>query len=49
MPLAEQQRYGERFREPAAFEDALRTAGRLGGRLVQRMYDGLTGGTVTPG
>ncbi|MGW8489495.1 N-6 DNA methylase [Streptomyces sp. NPDC055886] len=49
MPLAEQQRYGERFRELAAFEDALRTAGRLGGRLVQGMYDGLTDGTVTPG
>ncbi|MBK3554702.1 restriction endonuclease subunit M, partial [Streptomyces sp. MBT61] len=49
MPLAEQQRYGERFRELAAFEDALRTAGRLGGQLVQGMYDGLTDGTVTPG
>ncbi|EFE75121.1 N-6 DNA methylase [Streptomyces filamentosus] len=49
MPLAEQRRYGERFRELAAFEDALRTAGRLGGQLVQGMYDGLTDGTVTPG
>ncbi|WP_432024057.1 N-6 DNA methylase [Streptomyces parvus] len=49
MPLAEQQRYGERFCELAAFEDALRTAGRLGGQLVQGMYDGLTDGTVTPG
>ncbi|APS21140.1 restriction endonuclease subunit M [Streptomyces sp. Tue 6075] len=49
MPLAEQQRYGERFRELAAFEEALRTAGRLGGQLVQGMYDGLTDGTVTPG
>ncbi|MFD7748555.1 N-6 DNA methylase [Streptomyces sp. NPDC059698] len=48
MPLAEQQRYGERFRELAAFEDALRTAGRLGGLLVQGMYDGLADGTVAP-
>ncbi|WP_030581537.1 N-6 DNA methylase [Streptomyces anulatus] len=48
MPLAEQRRYGERFRELAAFEEALRTAGRLGGLLVQGMYDGLTDGTVTP-
>ncbi|MER7697082.1 N-6 DNA methylase [Streptomyces sp. NPDC096095] len=48
MPLDEQRRYGERFRELAAFEDALRTAGRLGGLLVQGMYDGLTDGTVPP-
>ncbi|WP_426497824.1 N-6 DNA methylase [Streptomyces sp. D54] len=48
MPLAEQRRYGERFRELAAFEEALRTAERLGGALVQGMYDGLTDGTVTP-
>ncbi|WP_257139046.1 N-6 DNA methylase, partial [Streptomyces sp. rh34] len=48
MPLAEQRRYGERFRELAAFEDALRAAERLGGLLVQGMYDGLTDGTVTP-
>jgi hypothetical protein len=48
LPLAEQQRYGERFRALAAFEDALRLTGRLGGQLVQGMYDGLTDGTVTP-
>ncbi|MEU2071565.1 N-6 DNA methylase [Streptomyces anulatus] len=48
MPLAEQRRYGERFRELAAFEEALRKAERLGGALVQGMYDGLTDGTVTP-
>ncbi|MFG2560531.1 N-6 DNA methylase [Streptomyces sp. NPDC048496] len=46
LPLAEQQRYGERFRVLAEFEDALRLAGRLGGQLVQGMYDGLTDGTV---
>ncbi|MFJ8249693.1 N-6 DNA methylase [Streptomyces sp. NPDC094466] len=48
LPLAEQRRYGERFRELAAFEEALRTAERLGGLLVQGMYDGLADGTVTP-
>ncbi|MFI9584049.1 N-6 DNA methylase [Streptomyces sp. NPDC052236] len=48
LPLADQRRYGERFRALAAFEDALRLAGRLGGQLVQGLYDGLTDGTVTP-
>ncbi|MFE9823584.1 N-6 DNA methylase [Streptomyces sp. NPDC005791] len=48
LPLAEQRRYGEQFRALAAFEDALRTAGRLGGQLVQGMYDGLTDGSVAP-
>ncbi|WP_329197860.1 N-6 DNA methylase [Streptomyces sp. NBC_01435] len=49
LPLAEQQRYGQRFRALAEFEGALRLAGRLGGQLVQGMYDGLTDGTVAPG
>ncbi|MFF3325406.1 N-6 DNA methylase [Streptomyces sp. NPDC002889] len=48
LPLADQQRYGERFRTLAAFEDALRLAGRLGEQLVQGLYDGLTDGTVLP-
>ncbi|MFC5072490.1 N-6 DNA methylase [Kitasatospora cinereorecta] len=48
LPLAEQRQYGARFRALAAFEDALRTAGRLGGQLVQGMYDGLTDGSVAP-
>ncbi|MCX5412059.1 N-6 DNA methylase [Streptomyces sp. NBC_00059] len=48
LPLDEQRRYGEQFSALAAFEDALRTAGRLGGQLVQGMYDGLTEGTVAP-
>ncbi|MEU9011391.1 N-6 DNA methylase [Streptomyces sp. NPDC048479] len=47
LPLADQQRYGERFRALAEFEDALRQAGRLGEQLVQGLYDGLTDGTVT--
>ncbi|MFI9627145.1 N-6 DNA methylase [Streptomyces sp. NPDC052042] len=48
LPLAEQRRYGERFRALAEFEEGLRLIGRLGGRLVQGMYDGLTDGTVAP-
>ncbi|MFJ2403869.1 N-6 DNA methylase [Streptomyces xanthochromogenes] len=49
LPLAEQRRYGRRFCELAAFEDALRLAGRLGEQLVQGLHDGLTDGTVDPG
>ncbi len=48
LPLADQRRYGERFRALAEFEAALRRAGRLGEQLVQGMYDGLTDGTVRP-
>jgi hypothetical protein len=48
LPLDQQRRYGERFRALAAFEDALRRAGRLGEQLVRGMYDGLTDGTVAP-
>ncbi|MGA4849347.1 N-6 DNA methylase [Streptomyces sp. G5(2025)] len=46
LPLAGQRGYSERFRELAAFEDALRLAGRLGERLVRGMHDGLTEGTL---
>ncbi|WFB11746.1 N-6 DNA methylase [Streptomyces sp. LX-29] len=46
LPLAEQRHYGERYRTLAAFEEALRLAGRLGERLVQGLYDGLADGTV---
>nr|WP_244409285.1 N-6 DNA methylase [Streptomyces albofaciens] len=49
LPLAEQQRYGRRFRELAAFEETLRLAARLGEQLVQGLHDGLTEGLVTPG
>lgn len=47
LPPAQQQRYGDRFRALAEFEDALREAGRLGEQLVQGLYDGLSDGTVT--
>jgi hypothetical protein len=48
LALADQRRYGDRFRTLAAFEEALRLAGQLGDRLVQGLYDGLTDGTVRP-
>ncbi|MFD3946204.1 N-6 DNA methylase [Streptomyces sp. NPDC058579] len=48
LPLTEQQRYGERFRALAEFEDALRLAGRIGEQLVQGLFDGLADGTVAP-
>ncbi|MER6913141.1 N-6 DNA methylase [Streptomyces sp. NPDC000594] len=48
LPLGEQRRYGERFRTLAAFEDAVRLAGRLGEQLVQGLFDGLTSGTIPP-
>ncbi|MGW1375238.1 N-6 DNA methylase [Streptomyces sp. NPDC002446] len=48
LPLAEQRRYGRRFRDLAAFEEALRMASRLGEQLVQGLHDGLTDGSVSP-
>jgi hypothetical protein len=48
LPLADQRRYGERFRAVAAFEEASRLAARLGELLVQGLYDGLTDGSIGP-
>ncbi|MCC9311348.1 N-6 DNA methylase [Kitasatospora sp. RB6PN24] len=48
LPLADQRRYGERFRAVTAFEEASRRAARLGELLVQGLYDGLTDGTISP-
>ncbi|MCW7990981.1 restriction endonuclease subunit M, partial [Streptomyces platensis subsp. clarensis] len=48
LALAEQRRYGQRFRDLAAFEEALRLASRLGEQLVQGLHDGLTDGSVAP-
>ncbi|MFG2819854.1 N-6 DNA methylase [Kitasatospora sp. NPDC048365] len=48
LPPADQRRYGERFRAVAAFEEASRSAARLGELLVQGLYDGLTDGSVGP-
>ncbi|MCX4640653.1 N-6 DNA methylase [Streptomyces platensis] len=48
LPLADQRRYGQRFRELADFEGALRLASRLGEQLVQGLHDGLTEGSVAP-
>ncbi|WP_079145553.1 N-6 DNA methylase [Streptomyces lydicus] len=48
LPLADQRRYGQRFRDLAAFEGALRLTARLGEQLVQGLHDGLTDGSVAP-
>ncbi|WP_370099766.1 N-6 DNA methylase [Streptacidiphilus sp. MAP12-20] len=48
LPLAEQRRYGAHFRELAAFEEALRLAGRLGDHLVRGLHDALTDGALRP-
>lgn len=48
LPLADQRRYGERFRTLAGFEEALRQASQLGEQLMRGLYDGLTDGTVRP-
>ncbi|KOG31753.1 MULTISPECIES: N-6 DNA methylase [Streptomyces] len=48
LPLAEQRRFGARFRALAEFEEELRQASRLGDQLVQGLYDGLADGTVAP-
>ncbi|WP_328913850.1 MULTISPECIES: N-6 DNA methylase [unclassified Streptomyces] len=48
LPLADQRRYGARFRTLAGFEEALRQASQLGEQLVQGLHDGLTDGTVRP-
>ncbi|MEV4426478.1 N-6 DNA methylase [Streptomyces sp. R-07] len=48
LPLADQRRFGERFRALAEFEESLRLAARLGDQLVQGLYDGLADGTVAP-
>jgi hypothetical protein len=48
LPLADQRRYGGRFRALTAFEEASRLAAGLGERLVQGLYDGLTDGSVGP-
>jgi hypothetical protein len=44
LPLAEQRRFGARFREVAEFEQALRRAAALGERFAQGLYDGLAEG-----
>ncbi|WP_411134924.1 N-6 DNA methylase [Streptomyces sp. C10] len=48
LALAEQRHYGQRFRDLATFEEALRLASRLGEQLVQGLHDGLTDGSVAP-
>ncbi|WP_227870344.1 N-6 DNA methylase [Streptomyces otsuchiensis] len=49
IPLADQRRYGERFRDLATFEAALEHAVELGRQFVQGTVDGLADGTLPPG
>ncbi|WP_376770932.1 N-6 DNA methylase [Streptomyces lonarensis] len=48
IPLDEQRRYGERFRDLAEFEVALEHAATLGRQFVQGTVDGLADGTLPP-
>ncbi|MEY9878068.1 type I restriction-modification system DNA methylase subunit/predicted DNA-binding transcriptional regulator AlpA [Streptacidiphilus sp. MAP12-33] len=48
LPLSEQHRYGASFRDLAAFEEALRRAGRLGDALVRGLHDAYTDGALPP-
>lgn len=49
LPLAEQRRHGAHFHRLAAFEDALRHANALGGRLARGLHDGRTDDPLPPG
>lgn len=46
LPLAEQHRYGRRFRRLAEFEAALRRTSELGERLLRGAFDELTDGAL---
>ncbi|MBG0816676.1 N-6 DNA methylase [Planomonospora sp. ID82291] len=48
LPLAEQRRYGQVFRELDLFTDALRRAGEAGGLLRELVLDGLVDGDLRP-
>lgn len=48
LPLAEQRRLGEAFRQLDAFDRALRRAAELGAEYVRIAADGLAGGSVRP-
>ncbi|MFS1298223.1 N-6 DNA methylase [Streptosporangium longisporum] len=46
LPLQEQHRYGEAFRQLTVFERSLREAGTVGGKLVDGLTDGLAAGRM---
>jgi hypothetical protein len=48
MDIARQREYGSAFQRLAAFEDRLREAAAIGGRVSALAYDGLTSGALLP-
>jgi hypothetical protein len=48
LPLAEQRRYGDAFRQLIALEDTLRAAVAAGETLVRLGFDGLVAGHLRP-
>lgn len=48
LPIEEQRRYGEIFRQVACFEQTLRELGDLGVGLVKELSDGLSAGQLPP-
>jgi hypothetical protein len=48
LPLPEQRRYGDAFRQLATFEDALRQATTLGETVLRLGFSGLADGTLGP-
>lgn len=49
MPLAEQRRYGDAFRELLELEVALRTLADVSGKVIEQVLHGLTIGVLAPG
>ncbi|GIH76801.1 type II restriction endonuclease subunit M [Planobispora longispora] len=49
LPLAEQRRYGQAFRQLERFDEALHRAGAAGELLSRLVLDGLTSGKLRPG
>jgi predicted DNA-binding transcriptional regulator AlpA len=49
MPLAEQRRYGDAFRQLLELSDALRTLADVSGKVIEQVIFGLTAGVVAPG
>jgi hypothetical protein len=49
MPLAEQRRYGDAFRQLLELSDALRTLADVSGKVIEQVIFGLTTGAMAPG
>ncbi|MCS7484809.1 N-6 DNA methylase [Umezawaea endophytica] len=48
LPIEEQRRYGEVFRQVSHFQHVLQDLGGLGSRLLQELSDGLSAGRLPP-